>query len=139
LKLIKNESLSDKESNFWNTCPKSMEYLPSNPCELGTSCKSSNKSPECPWYINSQKHNYCFWKFVKENSNIDGSMKEYSHSDIARLLSLPNTKINLIIKESLEALVNSLVKHGLVNNTDNLEEYFEQIDFNFSDLTNDMR
>ncbi len=68
---------------------------------------------ECQWWINSKKHNFCFWKYVKDRSNIYGEMPELAQLDIAKLLGWSNTKAHFIIKEAMENLETLLRAHQI--------------------------
>ncbi len=107
---------SDK-SSFWGCCPRKLEYLPEEHCPDGIPEKSKDnriiKSPPCDWWVNSPKHNFCFWKFIKDRSNPDGSMEELVQSDLAKLFGWSSAKTHAMLKEATEELTQSLRKHGL--------------------------
>lgn len=74
--------------------------------------KSDNKTEEtCDWYINSPKHFNCFWIYVIDKSNIDGSMPELVQSEIAQLLGWSNTKTHFMLKQAMVELVEALTKY----------------------------
>lgn len=136
LKLIKKKVLSEQKNNFWKACPRKLDYMPETPCNLGTPEKSKDnriiKCPECPWWINSPDHNFCFWTFIKDKSNPDGSMKELVQSDLSKLFGWSSAKTHQILKESLEELKEAFKNHELTSELDDSCENYEMIDF--SDL-----
>lgn len=110
-KLLNTPQLEDR-SSYWTCCPLKNQYLPSEECPEGKPLlDKSNKiqeEPGCPWWINSKKHNYCFWKFVKDNSNSQGEMPEMVQSDLAKLFGWSNTKAHFMLKEAMENLIEVL-------------------------------
>lgn len=105
-----DESLREVESNnFWNTCPLKLDSLPTKPCGLGyeSSKVKSNSIPSCPWWVNSKKHNYCFWRWVRDNSSEDGRMDPLLQNEIAKLFGCSSTKVHFILKEAMESLKNN--------------------------------
>lgn len=131
LKLIDSEKRVDKENNFWNCCPLKKEYLPDEECPEGVPERSKDnriiKEARCPWWINSPEHNYCFWKFVRDKSDADGSMKELVQSDLAKLFGWSSAKTYTMVKEAVENLVKALKKHELIESNQAVEEYFDSL------------
>lgn len=129
LKLIKNKTLSKEKSSFWGCCPRKLDYLPEEHCQDGIPEKSKDnriiKPPPCKWWINSPKHNYCFWKFIKDKSNPDGSMKELVQSDLAKLFGWSSAKTHVMLKEAMDELVQALTDHELIGELSSLTESFE--------------
>lgn len=129
LKLIKPKVLSKEKSSFWGCCPRKLDYLPDEHCSDGIPEKSKDnriiKPPACKWWINSPKHNYCFWKFIKERSNPDGSMKELVQSDLAKLFGWSSAKTHTMLKEATDELVQALKDHELINEIGDIAELFE--------------
>ena len=95
-----------EQRNFWNTCPRKLEYLPDCACPQGKESRNlkNEEKHTCPWGINSKKHNYCFWKFLYDNSNSDGSIDPMMQNEIAKLFGCSSTKIHFILKEAMEKL-----------------------------------
>lgn len=62
----------------------------------------------CHWWINSEKHNYCFWTYIQDRSTEDGSMPELIQSQLAKLLGWSNTKTYFVLKQAMEELVSKL-------------------------------
>src|SRR2546430_2649094 len=89
LELVKApEDLKNVEPrNFWNTCPRKLDLLPTKTCHLGKPKKLKKgkvvEEPECPWWINSEKDHYCFWRYVESASMKDGSMDALLQNEIA--------------------------------------------------------
>lgn len=130
LKLIKQEPKRKKPqiSNFWTCCPISYKALPASPCPHGKpnfKAKRTDFEPTCKWWINSEKHNYCFWKYLYDNSAADGSMKELQLSEIARLFSWSSTKAHFVMKEAMDELTAVLKERGIDLNS--LEEEIQAI------------
>lgn len=106
--------------NYWNTCPKAMKKC----CELNS---PEEDEETCPWWINSEKHDYCFWSFVLEHSDDQGSMPALTQSDLAKLFNWSNTKTHFILKEAMEELTDALKLYHAVEllenaDSDELEE-----------------
>jgi hypothetical protein len=72
----------------------------------------NNQQVDCPWKINSPKHNNCFWQYVKDKSSIDGSMPELVQSEIAALLGWSNTKTHFMLKEATKELAEALTTYN---------------------------
>lgn len=114
-------------NNFWNCCPILNDRLPTEPCPEGRPKLDKNKvvaEPRCPWWLNSEKDSYCFWKYVKRVSKVDGSMPELSQSELAKLLGWSNTKTHFVLKEALDELVNILKFHQFDIELSELQEFF---------------
>lgn len=115
LKLIetpepKNRKLKRTQvRNFWNTCPKKLDYLPNEECDLGKASAEmkSDAEPPCEWWVNSKEHHYCFWRYIQDVSLPDGRMDPLLQNEIAQLLGCSSTKIHFILKEGLEKLKKS--------------------------------
>lgn len=103
LKLVKSNKKSKKKS----IAPRA------KCCPLGDLEKVHNTKEEAgDWWINSEKHRYCFWQFIKDRSNPEGVMKELVQSELAGLFNWSNTKTHLILKEAMEELVTVLEERG---------------------------
>lgn len=81
-----------EQNNFWNTCERELDRLPTTLCDRSS----------CSWYINSKKDNYCFWKYVKRNSKVDGSMESLSDDNISKLLNIPKSELKSEIKKATD-------------------------------------
>lgn len=113
--------------------------MPSEPCDLGTPVKSKDskilKCPECPWWVNSIDHNYCFWAYIKDKSEPDGSMKELVQSDLSKLFGWSSIKTHENLKEALAELVEAFKNHDLMDELETDSENYEVCDFpDFSNL-----
>ncbi len=84
----------------------------SRACLLNTKPDNKQEQDSCPWHINSPKHHNCFWLYVKDMSNIDGSMPELVQSEIAHLLGWSNTKTHFMLKQAMVELVDALKLHN---------------------------
>ncbi len=129
LKLIKSNSETKEVNNFWNTCPRKLEYMPTEHCEMGCPEKSKDnrviRSPKCEWWINSPEHNYCFWKFIHDKSDTDGNMERLVQSDLAKLFGWSNAKTHATLKEAMEELVIALKTHGLMGELEDIDDSFD--------------
>ncbi len=98
-----------RSRNFWNSCPLKLDLMPDSPCALGreSSQLKSNTPPSCEWWINSEEHNFCFWRWVQDISLPDGRMDPLLQNEIAKLMNCSSTKIHFILKEAFENLKNS--------------------------------
>lgn len=92
-----NEKKYPKGRNFWNTCPRNLDFLPEEPCDMG-------KCQECPWFIESKEYNYCFWKYVNAESNKLGDLPKISRANMATLLGITVPKIQQILKNGIKSL-----------------------------------
>ena len=107
LTLIKSP-LDLSPRNYWNTAGVGREFFPTEPrvnC-IPTFNKQGRviTEPQDEWWINSEKHHYCFWSFVKERSQTDGTMEPLLQSEIADLFGCSSTKIHFMLKEALDHL-----------------------------------
>lgn len=94
-----------KNRSFWNTCSRNCEYFPEDICpqgKLGVDSKEALNS--CQWFINNPESNYCFWKWIRSKSDNEGSMDALSLHEIASLLCIPSSKIQIIFKEVMEKI-----------------------------------
>lgn len=135
---MKNKKLNKTPSNFWNCCPIRKDYLPEDPCNLGTPQVNKNKKilaePPCAWWINSKKHNYCFWTYIRDQSNSLGEMPEILQSDMAKLFGWSNTKAHFMLKEALENLIEVLHGYNLNIELEDIVDEFQLSDFTHPEL-----
>ena len=98
-----------KKNSFWNTCPKTLEYFPEKICDIGKLGAESKKEPKsgCPWFINSEEDNFCFWTWVRRNSNKEGSFEPLLQHQMSTLMGVSGTKIHFVLKEALSNLKDS--------------------------------
>lgn len=93
----------------------------------------------CPWWINSKKHKYNFWEYIKANSLPDGSIKEHSQTEISNLFGWSSVKANFVIKDSLEKFIKALetqnAKSLLSVDPEDIMEYLTY-NLEFNDSTN---
>lgn len=116
---------SNKSHHFWNSCPRKLDYIPKEPCSQGKPTPLQNgritSDPECEWWINSEKHGYCFWRYIRDKSKPDGSMKELLQSDLAVLFGCSSTKIHFILKEAMKELEEAIKNSDKID-TDNIDD-----------------
>jgi hypothetical protein len=71
--------MSDKDDKMDIRCPRALETLPDQWCPLAVmrlrairtagrelTEEEESKLPGCPWAVNHQLANYCFFKYIKE-------------------------------------------------------------------------
>lgn len=117
LKILKLDPISppkleSEPSNFWNSCIEKYDYLPESPCKAGT--PDSNYQTSCEWWINSKEHNYCFWKYVKNNSREDGSLPPLKRKELAELLGISLHCLGEEIRSACDNLTLLLHEHGIL-------------------------
>jgi len=98
-----------KKRNFWNSCPKKLDYFPEASCPLGKAgaeTKGDHKKG-CAWYINSFEDHYCFWTWLRRVSNDEGSFEPLLQHQMSKLMGVSGTKIHFILKEAMENLQKS--------------------------------
>lgn len=94
--------------NYWNTAGAGKEYFPAEP--RANSVPTLNKAgrvitePEDEWWINSKEDHYCFWEYVRKNSQPDGTMEPLLQSEIAELFGCSSTKVHFMLKEAMDRL-----------------------------------
>lgn len=127
LKLIKKPD-KNEFSNFWSCCPLQNEFLPEKECPEAKpeydKSKKVLKEPKCQWWINSKKYNYCFWKYIKENSNSHGEMPEMPQSDLAKLFGWSNTKAHFMLKEAMDEFIKVIQENNIDINIEELAEEY---------------
>lgn len=101
-------STSGKNNSFWTSCPRKLEYYPQVTCPLGKNNLSENPSiPKCHWFVNSEPDHYCFWTWLRRNSNHYGAFSPMMQHEISELLLIPSAKVQLELKNALENLKNT--------------------------------
>lgn len=114
-----------KARNYWNTVGKNKEFFPSEP--RPDSIPTFNKQgrvlqePQDEWWINSKEHNYCFWSYLRDNSQPDGTMEPLLQSEIAELFGCSSTKVHFMLKEAMDKLMseeNMKILQNLLNLTE---------------------
>lgn len=138
LKLLKTPKALDGQTNFWKVCPRVLQYLPEQPCNMGTpeindKSKRIVDEPRCEWWINSKEHNYCFWKYLQEKSSPEGVMPELVQSELADLFGWSNTKTHFILKQAIEELTEALVAYNAEELLDDSnEDSTSEVSMNYS-------
>lgn len=125
LKLVETPKPLPPPSNFWRTCPAALRFLPETECPKGKPQMHHDKvqdEPECPWWINSKSHNYCFWRFVKDQSAPDGSMKEFAQAELSELFGWSNTRMYFSLKQAMTELTEALKTHKAIELLKELDE-----------------
>lgn len=107
LTLIKSP-VQKQPRNYWNTVGAGKEYFPNEP--RPESVPTFNKAgrvvtePQDEWWINSKEHHFCFWEYVRKNSQPDGTMEPLLQSEIAELFGCSSTKVHFMLKEAMDRL-----------------------------------
>jgi len=83
---IKNSS-----PRFREVCPLGKRCFPKKPCPyaLERIISKDKTKAHCPWYLDSEQDNYCFWVYISKNKNT----KKHTLQEIAKFT---NTSINNI-------------------------------------------
>lgn len=114
-----------KARNYWNTSGKNKEYFPTEP--RPESIPTFNKQgrvlqePQDEWWINSKGHNFCFWSYLRDKSQPDGTMEPLLQSEIAELFGCSSTKVHFMLKEAMDKLMseeNMKILQNLLNLTE---------------------
>lgn len=125
LKLLKRPAELKSANNFWRCCPLAKQYLPESICTDGKPLTDVNgkivDEPRCEWWINSATHQYCFWRYVKDKSDVNGVMKELVQSELAALFGWSNTKTHFMLKQAIEELTQALKIHGAMELLEDLD------------------
>lgn len=111
LRLIEKPKELKNSRNFWQCCPLGREYLPEAACAEGQP-ENKNEEPRCQWWINSEEHQFCFWRYIKDKSDADGVMKELVQSELAALFGWSNTKTHFMLKQAISELTEALKLYG---------------------------
>ena len=95
-------------------CPRKLDKLPDSWCPLavvrlkalrqaGTDLteEEENKLPGCPWAVNHQMANYCFFKLIAQHMPIT---RRLSDVEIAHYCSISTDTVNSIDKSVIEKL-----------------------------------
>lgn len=110
---------------YWNTVGLNKEYFPTEP--RPESIPTFNKhgrvlqEPQDEWWINSKEHNFCFWSYLREKSQPDGTMEPLLQSEIADLFGCSSTKVHFMLKEAMDKLMaedNMQILQNLLNLTE---------------------
>jgi len=119
-----------KPSNFCQKCPRRLSRPPGTPCALGLEHASSFSTEGkrkrdledvgCPWGITSAAHNYCFWKYVDDNSDEDGRMEPIPDNEICALLGITKTTLE-------NTLASALKKLKALKDTQTLQDFREYL------------
>lgn len=73
--------------------------------------KKTENDSKCIWWINSKKHDYCFWTYINSVSDENGVMPELIQSQLAELFGWSNTKTYFILKQAMQELHDTFNKH----------------------------
>lgn len=108
LRLVKKPAKPAEPRNYWNTSGKNAEFFPTEP--RADSIPVLNKhgrviqEPADKWWINSKEHNYCFWSYIRSQSQPDGTMEPLLQSEIAKLFGCSSTKVHFMLRQAMKKL-----------------------------------
>lgn len=110
-----------KKQTFWNACPRKLEYFPEVKCVLGKTSAETKGDPAarssgCAWYVNSPDDFYCFWKWLRRQSNSEGAFRPLYQHEVCKLLKCSSSKAGDLFKAAVARM-------------ENLEEYEELRDY----------
>jgi len=118
--------MSNKDNEMDKRCPRMLKELPCDYCPLAVlrlkalrnnskelSEKEENKLPGCPWAINHQMSNYCFFKYSKEYLNVPPSDKEIAHMN-----NVSVDTVKSVEKEALGKIKEFKLVKDMSNETD---------------------
>jgi hypothetical protein len=96
-------------------CPRQLKEMPTKYCDLAVmrlrairtagkelTEEEENKCPGCPWSVNSQMANYCFFKYIDEFA----SEQTLSDVEVAALNCLSVETVKKIEKEAMNKIRN---------------------------------
>jgi hypothetical protein len=126
---------------YWNTSGKNREFYPTEP--LPDSIPTFNKhgrviqEPKNDWWINSKDHHFCFWTYLKDKSQPDGTMEPLLQSEIAKLMGCSITKLHFMLKEAMSHLMSD-ENMQILQDLDDLTEAEPVDEVQFSGSLDDM-
>lgn len=111
LKLLK------KPTEVRRCCPTDGPHSSETPCPNGkpqfdAEGKVLEDLAGSSWWINSVDHQHCFWRYVRDKSDVNGVMKELVQSELATLFGWSNTKTHFMLKQAIEELTQALKLYG---------------------------
>lgn len=76
---------------FLTVCPSGKSQYPIEPCQKAINKINKKKDDVCPWFVDDEKSNYCFWLYISRPEN----KREHILREIAKLMhsSTINVKI----------------------------------------------
>lgn len=93
-------------------CPRKLDELPCDYCPLAVlrlkalrnspkelTEEEESKLPGCPWSINHQMSNYCFFSYIKDYLDVTPSDKEIAHMN-----NVSVETVNLIEQKALDKI-----------------------------------
>lgn len=122
-----------------NRCPRQLKDTPGTFCPLavqrlkalrhaGRELTEEEEAalPGCPWSVNHQLANYCFFKFISEFTPDD---KPLSEMEIAHFCSISTDTVRRIEKRGLQKMRESSVFKEIIDVSDG-DRIMEDSDFN---------
>lgn len=112
-----NDNNNKKTSvRFIETCPRNLDFFPINSCKWGKnkvndtkSNKKDSKNPQCPWYIDDESSQYCFWVFMSKQDNC----VEHTLEEIANLTKTSINNIKLAETSGIKRIVKFIRNNSL--------------------------
>lgn len=110
--------MSDKEikNPMDKRCPRKLEEQPTAWCPLAVlrlkalrnadrelTEEEENKLPGCPWAVNHQMANYCFFNYISQFLDDDSPPSE---TEVAHLMSISQETVKKVQKSALDVIRN---------------------------------
>ena len=110
--------MSKKEAKYPmdKRCPRRLEEQPTSYCPLAVlrlkalrnagrelTKDEENKLPGCPWAVNHQMANYCFFNYMSQFIDTDSLPSE---TEVAHLMNISQESVKKIQKSALEKIRN---------------------------------
>lgn len=119
--------MSNNSSNKMDKrCPRKLDELPCDFCPLAVlrlkalrnndkeqTETEEDKLPGCPWAVNHQMSNYCFFKYSKDYLNNPPSDKEIAHMN-----SVSVETVKTVEKEALNKIKEFKIVKGMKDEVD---------------------
>jgi hypothetical protein len=133
--------MSDEDNKMDERCPRALEDLPSEWCPLAVmrlrairtagrelTEEEESKLPGCPWAVNHQLANYCFFKYIKEFSGdkqpSDMEVASLNCMSVDAVKKTEKTALNKIREtEQFKSLKESMEGENVVNEHHSDDDY----------------
>lgn len=103
--------MSKSNKKMDERCPRKLDKLPCEYCPLAVlrlkalrnnekelTEEEENKFPGCPWAINHQMSNYCFFKYTKDYLHSSPSDKEIAHMNNISVETVKSIEKEALVK-----------------------------------------
>lgn len=102
--------MSLARNKFCVLCPRQLRKPTTEPCSLGLQFveslldKKRDEDTGCPWGIASAEHGYCFWTYIRAQSDDDGRMDPVPDSEICALLGITQAALEKTLASGIAKL-----------------------------------